>query len=551
MATSNKAQATGAAQDSSIIRIGGLAVLAALSSFFYYVQRSEILMHGDATAHINIARRVFDSLTPGPWQLGTVWLPLPHILMMPFLVSDKLWQSGIGGSVPSIIAYVLGVLGIARLVGGLLSAASENAAAARAGVWVAALAYGANPNLIYMQTTALTETLYLAFFIWALVYFAEFARQLEAADSEPRRSLRRCACCVACAEMTRYDGWFLAGTVGAIVFVIALRRWHDRALRWSAAKFLVGIAIAPLLWLTYNAVIFGNAFGFANGPYSAKAIELRVAAPNPAFHNYWLGGLYFLKSAQLTVAVGNWGRFWVALALVTTAAALWFLRKRVAAVLILLWSPLAFYAYSLSYGWVPLHVPIWWPHAVFNQRFGLELLPLFSVLTGLFAATGFKWLRSASAYIPTAAAIALIATSYAYVLNAKPLCLIEAERNWSMRRGLDSSLETVLKALPPDSMFLMDLGEHVNVMERLGIPLRRVVNGENHRPWVRPSDPEGIWERTLADPGAHVDYVIAFEGDSVDHGVNRTNLTLLTVIHSMTQAPARIYQTQRTTNQLR
>lgn len=120
-----------------------------------------------------------------------------------------------------------------------------------------------------------------------------------------------------------------------------------------------------------------------------------------------------------------------------------------------------------------------------------------------------------------------------------------------MRRGLDTSIETVLKALPRDSMFLMDLGEHVNVMERLGIPLRHVVNGENHRPWVRPTDPEGIWERTLADPGTCVDYVIAFEGDSVDRGVNRANLTLVTVIHSMTQPPARIYQTARGMNQAR
>jgi len=551
MVSRNRTKATTTAQDQSVIRIGGLAVLASLSSFFYYVQRSEILMHGDATAHINIARRVFDSLTPGPLQLGTVWLPLPHILMMPFLVSDKLWQSGMGGSIPSIIAYVLGVLGIARLVGGLLSSGSETATSARIGVWIAALAYGANPNLIYMQTTALTETLYLAFFIWALVYFAEFLRQLGAVDITASRSLRRCAYCIACAEMTRYDGWFLAGTVGAIAFLIAQKRWHDRPLRWTAAKFLLGIAIAPALWLTYNAVVYGNAFDFANGPYSAKGIELRVAAPNPAFHNYWLGGLYFLKSAQMTVAVGNWGRFWVALALVTTVGALWFLRGRVLAVLVLLWSPLAFYAYSLSYGWVPLHVPIWWPHAVFNQRFGLELLPMFAVLLGLFAAIGFNWFRSTSVYIPPGIAVALIAISYVYVLNAKPLCLVEAERNWSMRRGLDTSIETVLKALPRDSMFLMDLGEHVNVMERLGIPLRHVVNGENHRPWVRPTDPEGIWERTLADPGTCVDYVIAFEGDSVDRGVNRANLTLVTVIHSMTQPPARIYQTARGMNQAR
>jgi hypothetical protein len=560
MANRNVIESTGAMQDRSVIRVGGLAVLSSLSSLFYYVQHGEILMHGDATAHINIARRVFDSLTPGPLQFGTVWLPLPHLLMMPFIFSDKLWQSGVGASIPSMAAYVLGVLGIVRLVGGWLQSSEQTRPAAHVGAWLAAFAYGANPNLIYMQATALTEPLYLAFLVWTVVYFSEFLRGLEEGqgqeeDKGKRKvedvggatslSLRRCAYCVVCAEMTRYDGWFLAGVIGSIICIAAVRHWQDRAMRWSAFKFLLGIAIAPALWLIYNATVYGSAVAFASGPYSAKAIELRVGAPNPAFHSYWLGGLYFLKSAQVTLAVGNWGRFWLAGVLLAGLCTAWILRKRAFVVLLILWSPIAFYAYSLSYGWVPLHVPNWWPHAVFNQRFGLELLPMFAVSAGLLTAIVLAKVSSKLRWIAPGVAVALIVTSYAFVLNAQPLCLVEAERNWNMRRGIDTSVEQVLKALPPDSMFMMDLGEHVGIMERLGIPLRRVVNGQNHRPWMRPTDPDGIWERALADPAAYVNYVITFDGDTVDLGVNRTNLSLLTVIHSLGQPAARIYQTGR------
>ncbi|MGC2247410.1 MAG: hypothetical protein WA609_12470 [Terriglobales bacterium] len=556
--------------DRSVIRIGGLASLASLSSLFYYAQRGEILMHGDATAHINIARRVFDSLTPGPLQLGTVWLPLPHLLMMPFIYSDKLWQSGVGGSIPSMCAYVLGVLGIVRLVGGLLESDARMRPMAHIGAWIAAFAYGANPNLIYMQATALTEALYLGFFIWALVYFAEFLRALGEAPRETRsgkeredeatrqmwtRPLRRCAYCLAAAEMTRYDGWFLAGVLGVILIAIAVRQREDRILRVSTLKFLAGIAVMPALWLIYNAAVYGNALDFANGPYSAKAIELRVGAPNPAFHNFWVGGLYFLKSAQITLAVGNWGRWWLAGAILAACAAFYILRGRAAAILVLLWAPLPFYAYSISYGWVPLHVPMWWPYAVFNQRFGLELLPMFAVSAGFLVAGVTVWLRgeqpSAAMWSLVAAVVALVVVSYAFVLKDQPLCLVEAERSWNMRRGLDSSIERLIKPLPPDTRFMMDLGEHVGIMERLGIPLRQVVNTENHRPWKRPSDPEGIWERALADPGKYVDYVIAFEGDPVDRGVNRANLTLWTVIHSTGQPAARIYETRRAMNQSR
>ena len=81
----------------------------------------EVLLYGDAIAHINIARRVFDSRTPGLLQLGTVWLPLPHLLMIPFIVSMKMWRTGAGGSIPSMAAYVFGVIGIFRLTRGALA----------------------------------------------------------------------------------------------------------------------------------------------------------------------------------------------------------------------------------------------------------------------------------------------------------------------------------------------------------------------------------------------------------------------------------------------
>jgi len=156
--------------------VAAVAVLVSLFSFLYYFQQGDLLLYGDAVAHINIARRVFDSQTPGLLQLGTVWLPLPHLLMIPFIWSNSMWQSGLGGSIPSMIAYVLGVMGIFRLVRGMLEADLRTKAAAVVGAWAAAFAYGANPNLIYMQATAMTESVYLALFIWAVVYFAEYIR---------------------------------------------------------------------------------------------------------------------------------------------------------------------------------------------------------------------------------------------------------------------------------------------------------------------------------------------------------------------------------------
>jgi hypothetical protein len=129
--------------------------------------------------------------------------------------------------------------------------------------------------------------------------------------------------------------------------------------------------------------------------------------------------------------------------------------------------------------------------------------------------------------------------------------LKEARRNWEIRNPLNSAVERLVAALPRHSRFLMDLGEHVGVMEQAGIPLRQVVNNENHRAWKRPSDPEGLWERALADPPRYVDFVIAFDGDLVSRGVNRTNLIELTEIHATGQPHARIYAARSTPNQPR
>src|SRR6267143_3413433 len=138
--------------------VAGLASCASVVSFLVYFRHGELLLFGDAEGHINIARRVFDSHSPGPLQLGTVWLPLPHLLMMPFLVSDWAWRTAAGGSIPSMLAYIISIVGIFQLV---RAVSKKNFPA-----WFAAAVFAGNPSLIYLQATPMTEPLYLALFIW-------------------------------------------------------------------------------------------------------------------------------------------------------------------------------------------------------------------------------------------------------------------------------------------------------------------------------------------------------------------------------------------------
>jgi hypothetical protein len=438
-----------------------LATCVSIVCFLFYYHRGEILLYGDAVAHINTARRVFDSRTPGLLQLGTVWLPLPHLLMIPFLLSDALWKSGAGGSFPSLAAYVLSVVGIFRLVRGGLSTSAQPGVEARTAAWLAALIYAANPNLLYLQTTAMTEPVYLVLFIWAIVYFSEFVQSAASSErkSPASKSLIKCGLCLFAACLTRYDGWFLAGAL--LVGMMAFLLWGEcdpRALSRSFAKVVLLVVAAPTLWLGYNAIIYRNPLEFANGPYSAKAIELKISTPgpppHPGSHDLPRALGYFVMSGTLNMAEGNWQMFWILLGLAGTVAVLLLDRRRWP--FLLLWVPLPFYMLSIAYGSVPIFLPVRGSFSLYNVRYGLELLPGFAVCTAVAAYFAMCRVQSAKAKVGLVTAIVvLVVLSYGLIWRAQPICFQEAWVNSRSRLALEAALTAEFKKLPPGSTLLM------------------------------------------------------------------------------------------------
>src|SRR5690348_10727302 len=95
---------------SDLAVLGGVTLLlAAIGSIaaWWCWSHGYTLYFGDAEAHLNIARRVLDSRTPGPDQIGTVWLPLPHFLLIPFVMRDRWWSNGLAGVFPSFACFVI------------------------------------------------------------------------------------------------------------------------------------------------------------------------------------------------------------------------------------------------------------------------------------------------------------------------------------------------------------------------------------------------------------------------------------------------------------
>ena len=305
-------------------------------------------------------------------------------------------------------------------------------------------------------------------------------------------------------------------------------------------------AAAPVVWLAYNAAVYRNPLEFVNGPYSARAIEQKTAVPgfpsHPGTANLSVAFKYFFKSAQLNMGTEGWLIFWVSALLLGTAIVLLFQRKLWP--LLLLWTPAPFYMLSIAYSGVPIFIPVWWPFSRYNVRYGIEMLPAFAVFTAI-AAYGLT--RFASATKPRLVLalvfVSLAAASYVQVLRAGPVSFQEAVINSRSRVALEERMALQIAVLPFNSKFLTYLGDHVGAFQRAGVPLSQTINEGNHRPWRRPTDPDGLWEKALHHPATYADFVIASGGDAVAMGVNKTELQPIEIIHVSGQPAATLYRT--------
>jgi 4-amino-4-deoxy-L-arabinose transferase-like glycosyltransferase len=510
-----------------VVLVCGLLSLCAL---VYCWQRGWLLLYGDAVAHLHIARRLLDSRTPGFRQLGSVWLPLPHLLLLPFVEKMSWWQSGVAGAVPSMLCYTAACAALLRLARMFVRPTAALLAVAF---------FALNPGLLYFSTTAMTEPLFLAEMLWAALWIALFVRRSAAGETKGLgRLLLGAALVLVGAVFTRYDGWIYTAAAWCIVSVSLVRRRNLR--ERITGVWLLGtvlVLVAPLVWIAYNARQFHDPLDFLRGPYSARAIELRTspagAGHYPGYHHLRVAWLYYLKAAELDATVQHAADLLLVLAL-GGLAVLW-LRRRSGDGLpaaLLLWLPLPFYAYSVAYGSVPIFIPLWFPHSWYNTRYGMELLPAFALFAAA-ALDGLMAWRPRWSNGMVTAAVALLLANVIAQLRHQPLVFQEAVVNSRSRIPFEQALAQGLMSLPRGATLLMASSDHIGAVQRAGLPLRQIINEGDYY----------AWQPALQAPARSAEYVVALDGDAVAAAVARhpQGLELQQVICSTGQACARIY----------
>ena len=340
-----------------------IACCASIVSCWYFFQQHEILLYQDALSHMRISRGVFDSLTPGIAQLGSVWLPLPHILMWPFVWNDTLWHSGLAGSFVSMPCYVIAATCIFLSARRLTHSSSAS--------FIGTLAFILNPNVLYLQTTPLSETVCMATFTMAAYFFLCWAQ-----DGKLQQLITAAACTML-ASLARYDGWALfIGLLCAAIIIGWMKREKLQQIQAHLIIFGVLGGLGIMLWFLWNKIIFGDPLFFQKGLYSSQSqqsLEL-TAGKLFAYHNVWQAIRFYTVDATETVGL--------TLMILAALAVIWFVLTRkftpetLAGLLFLI--PFPFYIAALYSGqaiiWVPGANPpdahLYW----YNVRYGAQMV---------------------------------------------------------------------------------------------------------------------------------------------------------------------------------
>lgn len=345
-----------------------LLIIISTASFLIFYQNGLGLAYNDARSHLDIARRVVESLKPGLAQLGSVWLPLTHALMIPTIWNDFMWHSGLSGALQSMIAYVATGL----LVYKFLEKLNTEILVRIIGVAIFAL----NLNILYLQSTAMTELVLIATMTAGTYYLLTWAQD------KKLTSLIACGFFIFLSTLVRYDGWFLLAIAAVIIGVLSWQNFGKKSTEGLIIFFLTLASFGIILWFLWNLLIFKDPLYFSFGPYSARAQQLRLEQAGVLATK---GDLLFSAKIYLYSVIYNLNAFTFILSIFGMVA-LWLEKSikksvRIAAV-ILLTVPFFFNVLALYLGHSVLFIQGLSGNTWFNVRYGVMMLPAAAVFVG-------------------------------------------------------------------------------------------------------------------------------------------------------------------------
>ena len=464
------------------------AIVASVTACVYFFIHNDLLLYNDSESHMRLARLVFDSATPGLAQMGSNWLPLPHILMWPFIWNDFLWRSGLAGTLAAAPCYVVAAVYTFRTAREL----TGNSAAS----YVGTLALILNPNILYLQTTPLSEATLLAVTAATSYYFLRWARNGET------KTLLAAAICALLGVMTRYEGWSLfAALILMVVVVDLVKRESVRRVIGDVVVYALPGVSGIALWLLWDFLLTGNPRYFQNGPYSpaAQQLLLREAGALPTYHALWLDILTY--GADLVEFFGPTIIALGLVGLVVFGITTW--RKPMGIASLALLAPIALYLVSLYSGQTVIYVQGVMPANIHNSIFNVRYATSAAIPLAIFLAQLVRRWRWAQI-----ALVVVILAQTAVTTTGGIISLQDGQYGVSCLgiHPTDLFLLEHYNGLP----IIMDTFSGPHNFATIGIDPSKVIYEGNYR----------LWTAATANPAAYADWVVITPNDTVAKAVN-------------------------------
>jgi len=452
----------------------GVLIGISLNFFIYFYQNGLGLAYNDARSHLDIGRRVVEGLKPGLAQLGSVWLPLPHILMIPTIWNDFMWHSGLSGSLVSMIAFV----GIGLLIYFFLRELNVGFLGRVIGV----LIFVANINVLYLQSIAMTELLLMATMTAACYELLLWHKNSNLLH------LIKSSFWIMMASLVRYDGWFLLIVAVVLVSYQAFRKFGYKTSEGIVILFTTLASFGILLWFGWNQLIFKDALYFVFGPFSARAQQAALEKANVLATK---GNLIFSSKIYFYALAYNSGAFTTILAAIA-ALIFWFdknISRAVRIVSLSLFTPIIFNILALYLGHSVLFVQGLSGNTWFNARYGIMMMPTIAIFIGFLI----------HKLVPLRGVLILLLAfvSFFSLTNGDAVTIDDARVGSSQKNVSEVSGWLKQYAANEKGFILISAASHDAIIFSSGLPMKRFIHEGTGAYWESATTSPDRWARWI------------------------------------------------------